>query len=183
MFRLAVLARSVKRPESLVFTSIRTAKTAAKPKKETKKEAKPKKPTKKETKPKASPKEPKTKATKKAEVKAKVEKVANKKSSEASPKLFKNTKPKAVIEAELKEANEKLANVEKEVIDSQMKIRQLQVKVNVAEKRHGKILQIIAGVNKEIQNRVEELEELMADKDFLNNKGDASLEAKSVERF
>ena len=71
MFRLAVLARSVKRPESLVFTSIRTAKTAAKPKKETKKEAKPKKPTKKETKPKASPKEPKTKATKKAEVKAK----------------------------------------------------------------------------------------------------------------
>jgi len=55
--------------------------------------------------------------------------------------------------------------------------------VNVAEKRHGKILQIIAGVNKEIQNRVEELEELMADKDFLNNKGDASLEAKSVERF
>ena len=55
--------------------------------------------------------------------------------------------------------------------------------VNVAEKRHGKILQIIAGVNKEIENRVEELEELMADKDFLNNKGDAALEAKNLERF
>ena len=149
MFRLTLFARSVKKPESLVLTSIRTAKTAAKPKKETKKEVKPKKPAKKEAKPKAAPKE--SKATKKTEVKAKVKKVVKQKSNEPSPKLFENwidwikfaivwaknikiqytifyTKPKAVIEAELKEANDKLANVEKEVIDSQMKIRQLQVK-------------------------------------------------------